>query len=246
MGKSSVQDMGISSDGMAQDSRVDGGDDREILAPPKSLKAATVSQEEREAVKRAEREEKRKLAEKVRDEELAKVRQAEQEAARVVSKLGRPSSYTPEMGAKICGWIADGNSLRSFCREHGIGSDTVYRWLRENKDFHVLYARAHDDRADALADEIQDIADEQVGASNKVEVEAARLRIEARKWIASKLKPSKWGERIEVDRKETITFNLGLPNRTVDITPTAVPVSHSRTPTIASDASTGAGGSSDS
>lgn len=108
----------------------------------------------------------------------------------------------------------------------------MYRWLRENKDFHALYARAHDDRADALADEIQDIADEQQGAASKVEVEAARLRIEARKWIASKLKPSKWGEKVEIERKETVTFNLGLPNRTIDITPTAVPLSHSQAPTV--------------
>jgi hypothetical protein len=205
----------------------DGGE--QFSAAPQHAQAAADSRQAEREVKRAQ---KRAAAEKARDEELAKVRKAEQEAARVVGKLGRPSSYTPEMGARICGWIADGNSLRSFCRQQGIGSDTVYRWLRENKDFHALYARAHDDRADALADEIQDIADEQQGAASKVEVEAARLRIEARKWIASKLKPSKWGEKVEIERKETVTFNLGLPNRTIDITPTAVPLSHSQAPTV--------------
>lgn len=240
MGEGSSSGMDGVGQVLAQGDGGSGRDASEISAAPQTLKAAMTS-EEREAARAKKRAEKKAAAEKARDEELAKVRKAEQEAARTIQKLGRPSSYTPEMGEKICGWIADGNSLRSFCREHRIGSDTVYRWLRENKDFHALYARAHDDRADALADEIQDIADEQVGASDKVAVEAARLRIEARKWIASKLKPGKWGERVEVDRKETITFNLGLPNKTIDITPTAVPIAHSQMPTVGLEANAGVG-----
>lgn len=73
-----------------------------------------------------------------------------------------------------------------------------------------MYARAREDQADTLADEIQAIADEPMigervttkgtGETATREVVAGdmiehrRLRVDARKWIASKLKPRKYGE----------------------------------------------------
>jgi hypothetical protein len=59
------------------------------------------------------------------------------------------------------------------------------------------YARAKEESADHLAEEIMEIADEAMNALTSEQVQAARLRVDARKWIASKLKPKKYGERIE-------------------------------------------------
>lgn len=122
---------------------------------------------------------------------------------------GRPSDYTDEEGDRICAWIAEGRSLRSYCRLEGRAVDTVYRWLRERRDFRERYARAHEDRADSLADEITDIADE-VASGTSEEIQAARLRVDARKWVASKLRPSKWGEYQADTAKTNITFNIGI------------------------------------
>lgn len=84
---------------------------------------------------------------------------------------------------------------------------TVYRWLGSNEPFRDLYARAREDQADTLADEIVNIADNPVvGIKTKtgkdgVEItegdmiEHRRLQVDARKWVAAKLKPKKYGDK---------------------------------------------------
>jgi len=48
-------------------------------------------------------------------------------------------------------------------------------------------------QADYLFDECLDIAD---GAKDLVEIQRARLRIDARKWMAGKLAPKKYGDKV--------------------------------------------------
>lgn len=142
--------------------------------------------------------------------------------------VGRPSEYSEEEADRICAWIAEGRSLRSYCRLEHRSMETVYRWLRERREFRERYARAHDDRADTLADELVDIADE-VASGSMEEVQAAKLRIDTRKWIASKLRPTKWGDAQAPQQRTNVTFNIGLPNRSQ---PTVVTVDHAVAPTI--------------
>lgn len=70
-----------------------------------------------------------------------------------------------------------------------------------HKDFAEHYARARDDQGDSLFDEITDIADEKPDGSMDVQAfnSRQRLRIDARKWAASKLKPKKYGDRIDLN-----------------------------------------------
>ena len=99
--------------------------------------------------------------------------------------------YSEEIALKICEHIALGRSLRSFCEQPdapALGS--VHRWLADNPTFREQYARAREDQADSYADQIIDIADREPD-SNK-----ARVRIDARKWVASKLKPKKYGDKL--------------------------------------------------
>lgn len=88
-------------------------------------------------------------------------------------------------------------------------ADSVYVWLIRHKEFAEMYTRAREDQADALADEIVEIADEQPelvqvydkdGKLVEVKIDSALLawqrnRMDARKWTAAKLKPRKYGER---------------------------------------------------
>lgn len=119
---------------------------------------------------------------------------------------GRPSDYTPEKGDEICARLAHGESLNSICKEDDQPAmPTVYRWLRQNEEFRNNYACAREDQADTLAEEIIEIADDS-GADTIVDEETgqikadgewinrARLRVDARKWVASKLKPKKYGD----------------------------------------------------
>lgn len=102
--------------------------------------------------------------------------------------------------------------MRTACKADDMPSAvTVFAWMRKYPDFLKQYARAKEESADALAEEIMDIADD--GSNDWMEenhkgdvaykvngehVQRSRLRVEARKWIASKLKPKKYGDKTEV------------------------------------------------
>ncbi len=107
-------------------------------------------------------------------------------------KAGRPTLYSEKLTDKICEEIAAGKSLVAICKQKGMpGYTAVMGWLRKYDEFAERYARAREDQADALADEIISIADEP--AADIAEVQHKRIRIDARKWVASKLLPRKYG-----------------------------------------------------
>jgi hypothetical protein len=81
---------------------------------------------------------------------------------------------------------------------------TVYLWMAQNETFLQQYTKAKEDQADTLQEDILDIADTEpmqvvddkgVARIDSAHVNWMRLRIDSRKWIASKLKPKKYGER---------------------------------------------------
>lgn len=128
---------------------------------------------------------------------------AEQEKPR--KKLGRPTRYTEELAAEILTRIAEGESLRRITMEPGMPSHaSVYLWLLQRPDFSDKYARARDEQAETLADEILAIADEPpaevtddkgVSRTDNGWVTWQKNRMDARKWVAAKLKPKKYGDR---------------------------------------------------
>lgn len=112
---------------------------------------------------------------------------------------GRPELYNSELGIRICTLIAEGMPLTKICKMEDMPCyATVLTWLCEDSnfksDFSAMYEKARRDQADTLADEIIEIADE----AKRENVMAARLRVDARKWVAAKLKPRKYGDRTEV------------------------------------------------
>tara|TARA_R110000868_G_C10972546_1_gene770351 strand:- start:14247 stop:14723 length:477 start_codon:yes stop_codon:yes gene_type:complete len=137
---------------------------------------------------------------------------------------GRPTDYTKDKADKICALLAEGLSLRSVCRDENMPScQTVFSWMRKHPEFLEQYARAKEESADALTDEILDIADdgtndwmekesregEHVGWQlNGEHVQRSKLRIDSRKWLASKLKPKKYGDRIHNEHSGSVSANL--------------------------------------
>ena len=129
---------------------------------------------------------------------------------------GRPTDYTPELTDIICERLASGESMRSISRDEGMPvMSTLFLWLRKHDEFSEQYAKAKEESADALVEDMLDIADNQVSQplivnGEPVEVDGkvietrdgpavqhAKLRVDTRKWAASKLKPKKYGDRIE-------------------------------------------------
>jgi len=120
-------------------------------------------------------------------------------------RAGRKTEYDPLIAAEICTRISCGESLRQICMEDRMPvHSTVYLWLLQNKQFSDNYAKAREEQADTLADEIQAIADEYpaeivddkgISRTDSGWVTWQKNRIDARKWVASKLKPKKYGDR---------------------------------------------------
>ena len=123
------------------------------------------------------------------------------------------STYTTQMANLICIRLSEGESLKEIVKTEGMPNRaTVYRWLLEQPAFCDKYARAREEQADTLADEIIAIADEspeinEVRDKNgdvidiKIDsgyVAYQKQRIEARKWTAMKLKPKKYGDKLEL------------------------------------------------
>jgi hypothetical protein len=123
---------------------------------------------------------------------------------------GRPTDYNLDKALAICERIADGESLRAICRDADMPArSTVFRWLSLEDGFSDLYARAKEEAAELFAEEIVEIADEREGKAimadgaevavvfDSTAVARNRLRVDARKWVAAKLKPRKYGDKIQ-------------------------------------------------
>ncbi|MCG7509353.1 terminase small subunit protein [Mesorhizobium retamae] len=140
--------------------------------------------------------------------------------------MGRPTKYSQKMADLICDQITEGRSLRSICRDEDMpNTATVFRWLARHEDFAKLYAHARDAQADALVDEMIDIADdgsndwmEQRGRDGEVtgwkengeSLKRSALRLSTRQWIAEKLKPKKYGNKVALTDGEggPLTVNV--------------------------------------
>ena len=129
--------------------------------------------------------------------------------------MTRPSSFTQEKADAICERLADGESMRSICRDENMPSTTaVLRWLSTNESFRSQYAHARELQADALADQILDISNTpEMGETETTKewgtevkradmIEHRRLQIEARKWYAGKLRPKVYGNNIEPESND--------------------------------------------
>ena len=120
------------------------------------------------------------------------------------AKTGRPSDYLPEVAADICSLLADGESLRKVCKRTGMPNKaTVFRWLAQHDEFRDQYAKATETRADAIFEEMFDIADNV--AEETAAVGKARLRIDTRKWALARMNPKKYGDKVsqEIDHKSS-------------------------------------------
>jgi hypothetical protein len=107
-------------------------------------------------------------------------------------QVGRPAKCTQTLVDEICQRIAEGQSLRQICRDETMPARTsVWAWLRKDREFMNQYARAREDQAETLFDEALDIAREHDDPAK------ARVMIDTLKWAAGKLKPKKFGDKIE-------------------------------------------------
>lgn len=135
-------------------------------------------------------------------------------AERYEPLIGRPSEYSQDVADRICQRISEGESLRSVCRDVDMPSvSTVMRWLQAIPSFRPQYRRAREALVEVWADELVDIADDsthdtvtrttpqgrEYEAVDHENIQRAKLRVDTRKWMMSKMLPRQYGDRVDLD-----------------------------------------------
>lgn len=106
---------------------------------------------------------------------------------------------------KICKRIEKGEALRTVLKESDMpSSETFYKWIDNDINRAKQYARATELRADAIFEDIIEIADSKENdiietpdgkeIINHNVINRDRLRVDTRKWYLSKLNPKKYGD----------------------------------------------------
>ena len=125
-------------------------------------------------------------------------------------KLGRPAFNAEEIWPQVLAHIASGDALSTALQR--LDAPPSYSWakmqLRQNPELQSAYRAAIEDRADALADDIIALADSEPpahleGAALSAWVQQLKLRVHAREWTASKLRPRVYGQQIDVSVQHT-------------------------------------------
>jgi hypothetical protein len=127
---------------------------------------------------------------------------------------GRPSLYTAELAERILEQLMEGRLLINICDQPGMPSAaTIRQWALEDREgFADRYDRARELGFHAMSEQLVAIADD--GRSDWVlyrqpdgtaevafdheHVKRSRLRIDARRWILTKMLPRRFGDRPEV------------------------------------------------
>lgn len=143
------------------------------------------------------------------------------------SLTGRPTTYTEEVGDRICELMAEGESLRKICKLECMPStSTVMLWVAKGdrgEEPYVLFSEQYrlavERRTEYWSEEILDISDDSEAdyiytdegkrITNAEAIARSRLRVQTRQWLMGKLKPKKYGEKQIVESNNTNT-NLNI------------------------------------
>jgi hypothetical protein len=128
------------------------------------------------------------------------------------NKGGRPTKYNEEIVERICHLVSTNTmGLPRLCKQNPDlpNPDTIYEWRIKYKDFSDKYAEAKRNQVEMLVDEILDIADDKSNDTttndegktvcNTEYLNRSRLRIDTRKWLAAKLAPKIYGDKLQTE-----------------------------------------------
>jgi len=137
----------------------------------------------------------------------------------IMARLSKRSSQVED---EVCRRLSDGETLRSICRDERMPSwRSIYDWIAQDADFASRIARARELGADAIAEQILDIADTPVVGEEIEESESGmkvrradmlghrKLQVETRLKLLAKWFPKKYGDKQEID----LNVNSSLAER---------------------------------
>lgn len=125
--------------------------------------------------------------------------------------------YNKEIAEKICDYISSNTcSLNQACKNNKDfpQRETIHTWRIRYPDFAEMYLNAKKSQVEALVDEALEVAqdssqdtvvdDNGVERANSEWIGRSRLKIDTYKWIACKLVPRLYGDKVTSDTTVTV------------------------------------------
>lgn len=152
---------------------------------------------------------------------------ASEDDIRLKGKFAEQASFNPLIFEKIMTLVENGMTLMKACEAISemdgvqVSTGLVRHWAKTSPERMERYIRAQEDKLEAWAEQIVIISDDRAddvmkdkqgnvlldGRGNPVvdheNIQRSKLRVEARKWLLSKLRPDIYGERLAVTATQT-------------------------------------------
>lgn len=122
----------------------------------------------------------------------------------------KPIELQEDQIAEVMTALATGDSLAKISKRIGISIVTLWKITERDKEVALAYTRAKEQKAQFLAEEIVDIAD-----NPELKAEDKRIMVDARKWVAGKYYGKLFGDKIQTEHSGSIEFS-GLSDEQLD------------------------------
>ena len=130
-----------------------------------------------------------------------------------MKKSDKPQ-LTHEMALEIIARVSEGELASKVCKEYGVNWGWFYQFVRKDELLTSMYRNAREQQYRKLGDELLELADEmpltdpQTGKLDAAAVSWQKNRLDARKWLLSKVLPKEYGEKLEVDNKGEVGLTV--------------------------------------
>jgi hypothetical protein len=116
----------------------------------------------------------------------------------------------PDFWEQLWEHLADGHSLRAFVGDgsNGVTYNILLNRINSDPELHEKFEAVRAARALANAERIERLAD--MVETEQIDPNAAKVSIGARQWLAERMDPKRWGNKIQQDVKITDTTQLHL------------------------------------
>lgn len=123
-------------------------------------------------------------------------KKAKKVAKKPKPKLGRPVEDVPQdMADEVAEWIADGKTMREFCRQKGRPCrQTIDKWKAKDEAFRSRIARAREDGHDVLAEDLIELV--RTKGMDGLELQRIKIEIDLTLKLLAKWDSGRYGDRV--------------------------------------------------
>lgn len=114
----------------------------------------------------------------------------------------------PDFWEQLWEHLAEGNTLRSFISGSDVPYGVLWRKMQSDPALMERYEIVRNARALANAERIEALAEKV--ETEQIDPNAAKIAMGARQWLAERMDPKRWGNKIQQDVKITDTTQLHL------------------------------------